>query len=328
MNRTARVLAGLAASALLVGGCGYDETPLPEQEAAAPTTPAAPPACENGPDDLRSYEPVGDLSNSPTIDRIRAEGLRVGVSADTFRMAAANPEHDNRLEGFDIEIVKAIGEAIFGADFNPGRDIEYKVITAAQRIELLQEDEIDLVVRNMTITCDRWDQIDFSAEYYHATQKVLVREDIAYDGPADLAELQVCAPTGSTSLANITTVEPDAIPEPAPNHTGCLVKFQNGEVDAITGDDTVLAGLAAQDPYAVVPDQDPLSTSPAGETPYGEPYGVGVADNNEDLVRFVNQVLEDMREDGSWQRAYNKWLAPYLGDDGVGATQPTPVYGR
>ena len=45
---------------------------------------------------------------------------------------------------------------------------------------------------------------------------------------------------------------------PADNHTGCLIKFQRGEVDAITGDDTVLAGLAAQDPYAVVPEQDPV----------------------------------------------------------------------
>ena len=50
------------------------------------------------------------------------------------------------------------------------------MITAAQRIPVLQNDEVDIVARNMTITCDRWKQIAFSTEYYRAGQKILVRK--------------------------------------------------------------------------------------------------------------------------------------------------------
>lgn len=320
--------------AFVLAGCGYDETPLPESEAAEATPPAKPP-CESVESDKASFDPADYVLPGQTVEEIRERRLRVGVSADTLLMASANPEKGNQIEGFDIEIVKAIGEAIFGADFKLGRDVEYHVITAADRIPLLQKNQLDMVVRNMTITCDRWDQVAFSQEYYHATQKVLVRADLAEpvdtDGDGDpdetrvpdLADLDVCAPNGSTSLANVADKADEAVP--ASNHTGCLVKLQNGEVEAITGDDTVLAGLAAQDPYAIVPEQQPVL---GGE--YGEPYGVAVNQENDDLAAFVNQVLEDMRADGSWQAAYNRWLARYLGgpEDNKGATQPEPLYGR
>ena len=92
--------------------------------------------------------------------------------------------------------------------------------------------------------------------------------------------------------------------------------FQQGEVDAITGDDTVLAGLASQDPYAEVVDA-PAFTA--------EPYGLGVNQENVDLVRFVNGVLEEVRADGRWTESYDTWLADSLGE---APDPPEPVYGR
>ena len=92
--------------------------------------------------------------------------------------------------------------------------------------------------------------------------------------------------------------------------------FQQGEVDAITGDDTVLAGLAAQDPYAVVPEQNAFTA---------EPYGLGINSKNVDFVRFVNAVLAEMRSNGEWTAIYNRWLAEPLGP---APSPPKAVYGR
>ena len=107
----------------------------------------------------------------------------------------------------------------------------------------------------MTINCDRWKQIAFSAEYYRAgpegagprgprstatshrrprRQEGLRADGLDQHGQPD----STCTRRRSRSAAD--------------THTGCLVLFQQGEVDAITGDDTVLAGFAAQDPYAKV----------------------------------------------------------------------------
>ena len=117
-------------------------------------------------------------------------------------------------------------------------------------------------------------------------------------------------------MDNLIRLAPDAVPVGADNHTGCLVLLQEGDVDAITGDDTVLAGLAAQDPYAVVLDE-PAFTE--------EPYGIGIAPDQVDLVRFVNAVLEKEQADGSWEASYQHWLQPTLGKS---PGQPTPQYGR
>lgn len=314
-----RVLAAAFTTALLLlGACGYDETVVPEPEAAE-STPAAgtkPVECDNP---TQSYQPSTDR-NAARSQLLNTDRLVVGVSADTFQMGWANPRENSEIQGFDIDVAQAIANAL-------GVDLQVRVISAADRLPLLgaevngveHEQEIDLVARNFTMNCTRWSQIGFSAVYYNATQKVLVREDdvktFEKQGVKSLAGKNVCAPTGSTSIDNIKKIQPDVVPVEAANHTGCLVKFQQGEVDAITGDDTVLAGLAAQDPYAVVPDQKKLTD---------EPYGIGANADDVALIRFINSVLEERRSNGDWQASYNEWLKPYLGD----ATPPTPQYGR
>ena len=92
--------------------------------------------------------------------------------------------------------------------------------------------------------------------------------------------------------------------------------FQQGQEAAITGDDTVLAGLAAQDPYAVVPEQRAFTA---------EPYGLGFNEKDVDFVRFVNARHDEMRTNGEWTRIYNHWLKGSLGP---APEPPIAVYGR
>lgn len=305
------VVATLATLAL--GACSYDATTLPKpKESTDDGTPAAAASCTTTAADLRSFDP--SRAGGAAVNRIKQAGvLKVGVSADTWLLGARNAS-TNKIEGFDIDIAQRIADEL-------GVRLVTRVINAAERIPLLEDKAhpIDLVVRNMTINCSRWEKIAFSAEYYHAGQKVLLRSDLAakYSGPQDLDGVKVCAPAGTTSIDNIREIQPKAVAEPADTHTGCLVKFQQGAVDAITGDDTVLAGLVAQDKiYAVVPVQKALTD---------EPYGVGANQGDTDLVAFINAVLQEMRSDGTWQKSYDKWLRPALKVD---ATPFQPAYGR
>ena len=314
------VLAALLLAAVLSSCSVFSTTPtpLPSPAAGAPPTTAAstaPVRCTNA---LESYEPNGslpspnDLPAGSTMAKIKARGrLIAGVSADTFLLASRNPLN-GRIEGFDIDIVKAIAKAIFGDE----NAYELRVITAAQRIPSLTDNSVDVVVRAMTINCARWQQIAFSTEYYHAGQKILVRKGAKATKISDLAGQKVCAPNGTSSMDNLKAQAPKAIAVGADSHTGCLVLFQQGEVSAITGDDTVLAGLAAQDPYAEVPPQTAFTD---------EPYGVGVNRKNVDLVRFVNATLAQLRSDGDWKRIYDDWLAAPLGR---APAPPRAVYGR
>jgi polar amino acid transport system substrate-binding protein len=297
----------------------YAPTPLP---AASPTpqpttsaSAAKPGSCRNP---LASYQPTSQtptpaaVPSGSTMAKIKKRGrLVAGVSADTYLLGSRNP-FNGEIEGFDIDMVKAVAEAIFG-DKNR---YQLKVITAAERIPALENGEVDIVARNMTINCDRWKQIAFSTEYYRSGQKILVRKGSKAKSIDDLAGQKVCAPKGTSSMDNLIKEAPKAIPVGADNHTGCLALFQQGEVAAITGDDTVLAGLAAQDPYAVVPNQKAFTE---------EPYGLGFNKADVDFVRFVNARLEEMRASGEWTKIYNRWLRDALGS---APAPPIAVYGR
>jgi polar amino acid transport system substrate-binding protein len=107
-----------------------------------------------------------------------------------------------QIEGFDIDLADIeIAKAIFG---DPGK-VKLVVITAAQRIPVLQDRSVDIVARNMTMNCARWQQIAFSSEYYHSGQKVLVRKGSTAQEPGGprRGKVKVCAPNGTTSLTKL-----------------------------------------------------------------------------------------------------------------------------
>ena len=315
------------------GAGGYAQTPLSPTPTAAATTSAAPttaaptPAASKcnpvpaGFNPLQTYDPLPSLPASGALTgrlaEIRARGyLIAGVSADTLLMGARNPL-TGQIEGFDIDLVHEIAKAILG----DAAKVQLVVITAGQRQSFLVNRTVDIVVRNMTMNCARWLDwpIAFSAEYYHSGQKVLVRKGSTATSLDDLAaaKAKVCAPTGTTSLAKLQEfVAKGVVPVTADTHTGCLLHFQQAKVDAITGDDTVLAGLATQDPYAVVPAQTAITA---------EPYGVGFNSEDKVFVQYVNRLLETMKADGRWKASNDRWLAPSLGD---APTPPAAVYGR
>jgi polar amino acid transport system substrate-binding protein len=318
----------LLAAVLAVTGCtarsSTGTAPAETAQPAASATPsAAPPVtCANA---EASYPPLPSLPAPNALpagsleQAIRNRGrLVVGVSADTRLLGARNP-FTGAIEGFDIDMARAVAKAIFG---DPNK-IEFKVINAAQRIPKVNAGVtgggVDLVARAMTVTCDRWTQVAFSSVYFRAQQRVLVRSDDADRGISGIEDLarakkKVCAPTASTSLAKLKDY-PGIVPVDVAVHTDCLALFQEGQVDAITGDDAILAGFKVQDPYAVV----------VGAALEPEPYGLAIAKDQIAFVRFVNAVLDQVRSSGQWKASYDRWLKPGLRVD---ASPPAPNYGR
>jgi len=317
-RRRALASGALALTAVLVSACGtgaYAPTVVPTTTAAgggsSPAPSASPATCTG--DVTASYDPASSTAAGrqlPGVQEVMKDGtLTVGVSADTRLLGARNPA-TNVIEGFDIDTAHAVAKALFGDE----NKITLKVITAADRIPDLQNGSVEMVARNFTVNCARWQQVAFSAVYYLAGQRVLVPTGSTAKSIADLPKgSRVCAPSGSTSLAKLATY-PALKPVAAGTHTECLVMLQQGQVDAITGDDVVLAGLVAQDPYTKV----------IGPKFTQEPYGLGINSKNRDFVAFANAALAQYEKDGGWQASYNRWLRDPLGP----GRPPTPVYGR
>ena len=217
---------------------------------AASARPAKSPAT-TACDPTASLRPTGTPQVTPGsfMARIRARGyLIAGVDQNTYHFGYLDPLN-SKIEGFDIDMVRAIAAAIFG---NPDK-VVYKAISDAQRIPDIQSGAVDIVAHTMTINCQRLKKVDFSTVYFDAGQRVLVEADSRVRNLNQLGGQKVCATTDSTSLTNIRAAYKGKPPAPIPvavtYWTDCLVLLQQGQVAAISTDDSILAGLAAQDPW-------------------------------------------------------------------------------
>ena len=305
----------LAAVAVLLAGCGQGVLPpAPPGLSLAPPTPAgmselkpelAPPPnpAEEDCDRTASLRPFGDPTQATkAVSTIRNRGrLIVGLDIGSNLFSFRDPITGD-VAGFDVDIAGEVARDIFG---NPGQ-VEYRILSSADRINALQNNQVDIVVKTMTITCARREKVNFSTVYLTAYQRILAARDSAITSASDLSGRRVCVVPGTTSLTRVQQIDPAPIVVSVVTWADCLVAMQQRQVEAVSTDDTILAGLVTQDPYLHI----------VGPSMSQEPYGIGINLANTGLVRFVNGTLARIRADGTWTALYRKWLT---------ALGPTPA---
>jgi polar amino acid transport system substrate-binding protein len=317
---------GLVLAALLAGCASNGPVTLPAVSTANPPSPvavvsgkaavpsAAPaPNCSNPTASLRPTSPMpqpGQMPSGSTMAKIQARGfLVVGVDQNTFLFGYRDPK-TNAIEGFDIDMAHYVAQAIFG---DPNK-VQFKAITSAQRVPDLQNGSVDLVARTMTISCARLSQVAFSTVYYDASERLLVPATSDVTNIDQLGGKKICAATGSDSLNHIAAVSTHPTPVAVGDWSDCLVMLQQGEVAGVSTDDTILAGMVAQD----------SNTKIVGPSIADEPYGLAMPKQDTDFVGFVNGVLDNVRSSGEWTQSYGHWIDGRIA--GGSDQPPAPQY--
>lgn len=233
--------------------------------------------------------------DSKTIDAIKKRGkLVAGVKFDTNLFGLKNPS-SGKVEGFDIDIAKAIAKKILGDE----NKLELKEVTSKTRIPMLQNGEIDLIIATMTITEERKQQVEFSDIYFMAGQSILVKKGSPLKSVADLKKGdKVLAVKGSTSATNIRQKVPDATILEFENYQDAFTALKAGQGIALTTDNAILFGMMKQDAnYEVV-----------GGTFTDEPYGIAMPKGDTGFAGVVNQLLGDMKKNGDYDKLYESWM--------------------
>jgi glutamate transport system substrate-binding protein len=279
---------------VLAAGCGDDNG---DGDARAPEV-----TVEEEELDIPAGSTMAELSEAGTI--------RIGTKFDQPGLGNINLETDEP-EGFDVEIGKLIASKL-GIDED---DIEWVETISANREAFITGDRVDIVIATYTINDERKQQVDFAGPYYVAGQDLLVREDDdSINGPDDLAGKRVCAVTGSTPIARIRTSYPEAEPVEFETYTECVDQLEAGQIDAVSTDDIILAGYASDPKYEG-------KCRVVGEVFSTEPYGIGVPKGDTEFRNFINDVLEEAYEDGTWEEIFDATL----GASGAEAPDPPPV---
>ncbi len=321
INCPPRILCATVAIVTVLAGCGQsDAMMVPPAPTLPPPTPAGmqemPPKPPLPPDkSADSCNPTASLrpfTNPADADaavaNIRARGrLIVGLDIGSNLFSFRDPI-TGEITGFDVDVAGEVARDIFGAP----SQVEYRILSSDERITALERSEVDIVAKTMTITCERRKEVNFSTVYLDASQRILASRDSSITKPSDLSGKRVCVARGTTSLQRIREIAPPPIVVEVVNWADCLVTLQQRQVDAVSTDDSILAGLVSQDPYLHL----------VGPNMGTQPYGIGIKLDNTGLVRFVNGTLERIRRDGTWNALYRKWLTVL----GPAPAPPSPRY--
>ncbi|MFG2954881.1 glutamate ABC transporter substrate-binding protein [Streptomyces sp. NPDC048291] len=224
--------------------------------------------------------------------------IKVGIKFDQPGLGLQEP--DGSFSGFDVDVATYVAGQL---GYKPNQ-IEFVQTKSADRENALARGDVKFIAATYSITDERKAKVDFAGPYLLAHQDLLVKKDSTIAKGEDLNGKKLCSVTGSTSAQNIQqTIAPKANLKEVGTYSECIAGLQSGSVDAVTTDDSILAGFAAQDKYK---GQFKL----AGLKLSNENYGIGVKKGDSTTVDKINKALEKMVSDGSWDKAVTKNFGP------------------
>ncbi|MFC9790787.1 glutamate ABC transporter substrate-binding protein [Rhodococcus sp. NPDC127528] len=221
--------------------------------------------------------------------------LTIGTKFDQPGLALREP--DKTMTGFDIEVAKYIANYL-GV---PESGITWREAPSSQRETLIKNGEVDYVVGTYSITDNRKKVIDFAGPYYVAGQSLLVRaDDDSITGAESLqGGKKLCSVAGSTPAQKIKKSYPGVQLQQFDSYSSCVEALHRGKVDALTTDDIILAGYAAQYPGEFKLAGKPFTT---------ELYGVGLPKGETEARMKINDAITQMIDTGAWQAALEKTM--------------------
>ena len=244
---------------------------------------------------------LGAVATAPahaesTLDRVKRAGVvKIGVRNDVANFGFTNEQGE--IVGFDVDIAKGIAAKL-------GVKPELVVVTSATRVPMLQQGRVDMVAATMTQYRSRDAAVDFSIGYFYSPQTLLVRKGSGIHSMADMKGKRAGSALGAGAVKNMKKVQPGLTVQTFQSYPEAFLALQQGIIDAIGTDVTILASLRAQAPNP----SDFVLVS--GATFGGGNYCIAVRENDSDWLDAINHALIDMWNDGTWKKAYDKWIGP------------------
>jgi glutamate transport system substrate-binding protein len=229
----------------------------------------------------------------------------IGTKFDQPGLGLKNP--DGTMSGFDVDVATYVAGQL---GFTPDK-IEWKESPSAQRETLIQNDQVKFIAATYSITDARKEKVAFAGPYLVTGQSLLVKADNSdITGPDSLQNnKKLCSVSGSTPAQRIKDKYPGVQLQQYDTYSACIEALKNGAIDAVTTDEVILAGYAAQSPGTFKIVGQPFSE---------ENYGIGLKKDDTELQTKVNDAITKMEKDGDWAKAFEKNLGP------AGIATPAP----
>ncbi|HJG92517.1 MAG TPA: glutamate ABC transporter substrate-binding protein [Brachybacterium massiliense] len=241
----------------------------------------------------------------------RDQLIRGGTVANqVFSLASTS---GGQPTGFDAGLTQLLARYILGEGGE--EKVDYVDTTVETRETMVQNGTVDCVIATYSITPERLEVINFAGPYYLSGTSIQVRAEDAesISGPEDLTGLNLVTQSNSTGIQAIeeNVTDPGEVTT-LPDNESCVAALKQGRADAYVLDQGVLLGNSAADPEVVV----------VGEPFVDDPYGVGLSQDSEDALDFVNTFLQELIDSGTWEALWSATIGEVV--DGEAPEPPVP----
>jgi glutamate transport system substrate-binding protein len=223
--------------------------------------------------------------------------FKIGIK---FDQPGLGLKEGSKYTGLDVDVATYVAKELG----HQASDIQWVQAPSAQRETLLSTGQVNMVVATYSITDARKEKVSFAGPYFIAGQDLLVRADeSAITGPETLTGKKLCSVTGSTPAQKIKDKYPGVQLQEFGTYSECVAALVSKGVDAVTTDNTILAGFASQAQY-----KGKLKV--VGKPFSEERYGIGLKKGDKATCEKVNTAIAKMISSGDWQKAVDANLGP------------------
>ena len=239
-------------------------------------------------------------AQTSSIEQIKKNDvIRVAVFADNPPFGYVDSQGKN--QGFDIAIAKRVAKDLLGDE----NKIKYVVTEAANRVEYLKSNKVDMVFASFSVTPERKEVVDFAEPYMKASLGIASPKKNPINSVADLENKTLIVNKGSSSDSYFTKNYPKVKLLKFEQNTDAFNALKDGRGDAISQDSTYALAWTAQNPDYVV------GISQIGNEDFIAP---AVRKGNTELLNWLNTEIKKLREEGEIQRIYDETLKPLYGN--------------
>ena len=247
-----------------------------------------------------SSDSSASASGYRTLDEIKESGkIVIGVFSDKSPFGYV--DENGEYQGYDVELARQIGTDL-------GVDVEFVSTEAANRVEYLETNKVDVILANFTVTEERAEKVDFAEAYMNVALGVVSHKDNVVTDLSQVGDRTVIVISGTTAETYLTEHNPELKLEKYDTYAAAKTAFENNKDAVWANDNTEVIAFAkssGSDEYVVGIEElgDKDTIAPA------------VAKGNSELLAWVNDELYTLGGKKFFHSDYEKTLLETYGAD-------------
>lgn len=238
--------------------------------------------------------------NKSSIEKIKEEGkVRIGVFSDKPPFGYVDEKGEN--QGYDVYLAKRIAKDLLGDESK----VQFVLVEAANRVEYLQSNKVDIILANFTVTPERKEKVDFANPYMKVSLGVVSPDGAPIKSVEDLKGKKLLVNKGTTAESYFTKNYPDIELVKFEQNTETFAALKDGRGDALAHDNTLLFAWAKENPgyttfISTLGDEDTIAPA--------------VKKGDAELLEWLNNEIDTLTKEGFFKEDFDKTLAPAYGD--------------